>query len=535
MQALHLLTPIHAAVDAGKAILDIYHTDFTVTHKDDDSPLTLADQRSHEIIVNRLNAFDIPVLSEEGNRPPFNKRKNWDVLWIVDPLDGTKEFLNRNGEFTVNIAMVENGKPISGVIYVPVKDHLYFSHQEIGSYKLEKAKERLKNQKETGRDIDDLKRIMAHSSRLPINAMQNRSFTIVGSRSHPSPELEVFVENLRKKHDKIDFLSAGSSLKFCMVAEGCADIYPRFGPTMEWDTAAGQAIAEKAEIPIFTQNSSSWAVALKPWNIPKPPEKIRHWVFKAAIDPIFLDVAIFDILNKVGAKKIAHLNVNNGMGKAMKAAFAASCKGAGFEVVIWESYGRQDTDLTVPLTKIKAKDFDAIVIAGAEMAGAIAYKQAREMGITQPIVGMPPLAMAKIIETLGKSLDGLLIAPFVVDLGEDLPMDDPQRPAVVALTKLVAENTGRKKADTGHTAGWDGIYLCVDALKRAIPDLSDLKKARAQLRDAFATIKGYVGVQSIGDMTKYHEIAAPMIPCELKDGKLQIIGKKIIPSWADLK
>ncbi|MFC1821782.1 ABC transporter substrate-binding protein [Thermodesulfobacteriota bacterium] len=307
------------------------------------------------------------------------------------------------------------------------------------------------------------------------------------------------------------------------------------GPLSTGIAMACAPIAEKANVPIFTQNSSSWAVALRPWKIPNPPEKIRNWVFKAAIDPIFLDIAIYKMLKTFGAKKIAHLNVNNAMGKAMKASFAASCKGAGFEVVIWEEYGRGDTDLSVPLTKIKAKDFDAIVIAGAEMAGAIAYKQAREMGITQPIIGMPPLIMGKIVNVLGKSLDGLLVASFVVNLGEALPMDDPQRPPVVALTKLISENTGRKRADTGHTAGWDGIYLCADALKRANPDLNDLKKARSQIRDAFESIKGYVGVQSIGDMTRWHEIPAPMIPCELKDGKLQIIGKKITPKWADLQ
>ena len=223
------------------------------------------------------------------------------------------------------------------------------------------------------------------------------------------------------------------------------------------------------------------------------------------------------------------------MGKGMRAAFEATCRKAGFEPVILEEYGRQDTDLSIPLTKIKATDFDAIIIAGAELAGGIAYKQAREMGITQPIVGMPPLAMGKIITTLGNSMDGLLIPSFVINLGESLPEDDPQRPPVVALTKLIAENTDRKRADTGHTAGWDGIYLAVDVLKRANPDLGDIIKARQQVRDAFTKIQGYVGVQSIGDMSKYHEIPAPMIPCEIKSGELRIIGDKITPSWEDLK
>jgi len=307
------------------------------------------------------------------------------------------------------------------------------------------------------------------------------------------------------------------------------------GPISTGIAFACAPIAEKAQIPMFAQNSSSWSVALKPWKIPNPPTRIRHWVFKAGIDAIFQDLAIYEMLKKLGAKKLAHMNVSNAMGKAMKASLAASCKDAGFEVVIWEEYGRGDTDLTVPLTKIKAKDFDAIIIAGAEMAGAIAYKQAREMGIKQPIIGMAPLVMGKILSVLGKSLDGLLVNSFVVDLGEELPLDDPQRPPVVKLTKLVTENTDRKKADTGHTAGWDGIYLCVDALKRANPDLSDLKKARSQVRDAFETIKGFVGVQVIGDMTKWHEIPAPAIPCEIRNGKLHVIGKKVSFSWKDLE
>jgi branched-chain amino acid transport system substrate-binding protein len=307
------------------------------------------------------------------------------------------------------------------------------------------------------------------------------------------------------------------------------------GPISTGIALACAPMAEKAQIPLFAQNSSSWSVAEKPWDIPKPPTKIRHWIFKSGIDPIFQDIAIYDMLKKLGAKKLAHMNVNNAMGKAMKESFEASYKSAGFEVVIWEEYGREDTDLTVPLTKIKAKGFDAVIIAGAEMAGAIAYKQAREMGITQPIIGMPPLAMGKLIEVVGKSLDGLMVPSYVVDLGEALPAEDPQRKPVVELNKLVVENTSTKKADTGHTAGWDGIYICVEALKRGNPDGGNLQKARAQLRDGFEKVKGYVGVQAIGDMTKWHEIPAPMIPSKVQDGKLIAIGKKITPTWADLE
>jgi len=307
------------------------------------------------------------------------------------------------------------------------------------------------------------------------------------------------------------------------------------GPLSTGIALACAPIAERAKVPLFAQNSSSWSVALKPWNIPKPPTKIRHWIFKAGIDPIFQDIAIFEMLRQVGAKRLAHMNVSNAMGKAMKASFEASSKGAGFEVMIWEEYGMGDTDLTVPLTKIKAVGFDALIIAGAEMAGAIAYKQAREMGITTPIIGMPPLAMDRIVRVLGKSLDGLLIPSYVVDLGEALSPEDPQRAPVMELTKLVVDNTDSKRADTGHTAGWDGIYLSVIALQSANPDLSDLEKARSQIRDAFETIKGFVGVQTIGDMTRWHEIPAPMIPCKVEGGKLHAIGNKITPTWDDVR
>jgi branched-chain amino acid transport system substrate-binding protein len=307
------------------------------------------------------------------------------------------------------------------------------------------------------------------------------------------------------------------------------------GPVSTGIAMACAPIAEKAGVPVFSLNSSSWVVALKPWDLPNPPAKVRHWIFKAGIDPIFLYQGMFRILKDHGATKIAHMNVNNAMGKAMKRALAASHERAGIDVVIWEEYGREDTDLTVPLTKMKATNFDAIVISGAEMAGAIGYKQAREMGITKPIVGMAPLAMAQIVQALGKSLDGLMVGTFPVSLGDALPMDDPQRKPVMELTKLVQENTNRKRADTGHAAGWDGVYLFADALKRGNPDLGDLKKARTQVRDAFATIKGFVGTQSVGDVDKWHEVPAPYIPVKLVNGKFVIIGKKGIPSWVDMQ
>ncbi len=244
----YILKSILAATEAGNAILDVYHSKFTVEHKNDKSPLTLADKRSHEIIIACLSEFNIPILSEEGKDIPYFERKKWDTLWIVDPLDGTKEFIKKNDEFTVNIALVRNGKPVLGVIFVPVKNILYFAAQDLGAYKLENGQvvKLLSGKSEKVKKNGLLKNIIKCSVKLPINQSTVSPFTIVGSRSHATPELESFVEKKRLEYGDIKFISAGSSLKFCLVAEGMADIYPRFGPTMEWDTAAGQAIAENA-------------------------------------------------------------------------------------------------------------------------------------------------------------------------------------------------------------------------------------------------------------------------------------------------
>lgn len=234
---------INSALVAGRAILEVYESpDMGVEKKADDSPLTLADRRSHEIIMADISAFGIPVLSEEGRNIPFEERSQWPQMWIVDPLDGTKEFIKRNGEFTVNIALAENGIPTLGVIYVPVADTLYFADKEVGAFMLLRCAE-------TGivnRDADpsdNLDKVINQSVRLPAPKDANRPFTVMGSRSHGTPELEAYVEDMREKHGDVDFISAGSSLKICRVAEGRADVYPRLGPTMEWDTAAGQAIA----------------------------------------------------------------------------------------------------------------------------------------------------------------------------------------------------------------------------------------------------------------------------------------------------
>lgn len=240
----HLLTMIRAAIDAGSAIINIYYQDFAIETKEDSSPLTIADKKSHQIIISYLNASGIPILSEEGKNIEYSKRKNWEYLWIVDPLDGTKEFIKKNDEFTVNIALVHRDRPVSGVIYVPVFHRLYFAADQMGAYRLEFDG----NLQIFNESMDD---IMAKASRIKINPNVKRPYTIVGSRSHATSDLREYVDKKRQEYGDVEFISSGSSLKFCQVAEGKADVYPRLGPTMEWDTAAGQLIAEQAGAFVF--------------------------------------------------------------------------------------------------------------------------------------------------------------------------------------------------------------------------------------------------------------------------------------------
>jgi 3'(2'), 5'-bisphosphate nucleotidase len=253
-----LLTSIQAAIEAGDAILQVYHSaNFQVEEKADSSPLTLADRRSHDVIMKHLSVFDFPILSEEGQSVAYEKRKNWDRFWLIDPLDGTKEFIKKNGEFTVNIAMIRDHKPIAGVIFVPDRDILYFASDKIGSYRADFSlisnlvnSQRL-DETENSQIEEMLTGIINQSVKLPVDGSTDRPFAIAGSRSHSTPELEAFVEEKRREYGEVEFISAGSSLKLCLVAEGRADIYPRTGPTMEWDTAAGQAIVENAGGKVF--------------------------------------------------------------------------------------------------------------------------------------------------------------------------------------------------------------------------------------------------------------------------------------------
>jgi 3'(2'), 5'-bisphosphate nucleotidase len=212
------------AKKAGKAILQVYNGEIAVEIKDDKSPLTAADKASHEIIAAGLKALtpDIPILSEEGRDVPYEERKNWERFWLVDPLDGTKEFIKRNGEFTVNIALIEGNAPVFGVVYVPVQDKMYVGIVGEGAFLQEGDGEPRKIQV---RKPDP-----------------KAGLTVVMSRSHPSPELQEYLKDIKVA----EALPVGSSLKLCAVAEGKADLYPRLGPTMEWDTGAGQAVVQAA-------------------------------------------------------------------------------------------------------------------------------------------------------------------------------------------------------------------------------------------------------------------------------------------------
>ncbi len=226
---------VNAAIEAGKEILKIYHTDFDVAYKNDQSPLTLADKNAHNIIVRFLSETGIPVLSEEGRDIPYEERKNWKRLWIVDPLDGTKEFVKKNGEFTVNIALIENGTPVLGVVYAPVPDELYAGDKQLGAFKIEQASK-----------CDVLSKLNPEN-KLPLPSfLKKEYYGVVASRSHMNKETEDFIDKLKTEHRNIQIVSKGSSLKLCMVAEGAADIYPRFAPTSEWDTAAADAVVRAA-------------------------------------------------------------------------------------------------------------------------------------------------------------------------------------------------------------------------------------------------------------------------------------------------
>ena len=229
-----LYTLHRIAKQAGEAILEVYRQDFDVSYKDDSSPLTEADLASHHCILKGLaEAFpDIPVLSEESAEVPYQERAQWDCFFLIDPLDGTKEFVKRNGEFTVNIALICGQEAVAGVVYAPVLERSYLGAKQLGALKIEAAQEQ----------------------RIAIAPYQGGPLKVVASRSHASADTEAFLTRLAQDIPEQETLSIGSSLKLCLVAEGAAHIYPRFGPTMEWDSAAAHAIVSAAGGRVYQPN-----------------------------------------------------------------------------------------------------------------------------------------------------------------------------------------------------------------------------------------------------------------------------------------
>ncbi len=237
---------IKAAVEAGRQIMKIYDKgDFQVETKNDESPLTIADKKANDIIIKYLEATGTPIISEENRQLDFSERKTWKECWIVDPLDGTKEFIKKNGEFTVNIALIEDNVPVFGVIYVPAKKELYFGD--------------VLEQKSYKGTIGDDEEFEFYKSKLKVikpSSIGNK-IKVVGSRSHMNQDTLDYIDELKFTYKKdVEIVSKGSSLKFCLVAEGKADVYPRFAPTMEWDTAAGQAICEAVGLQVIERETS---------------------------------------------------------------------------------------------------------------------------------------------------------------------------------------------------------------------------------------------------------------------------------------
>ena len=237
---------IKASLEAGKAIMGVYDSVIEVEYKDDKSPLTLADKKSNDIINTHLKPTDIPIISEENKQIDYDERKKWETCWIVDPVDGTKEFIKRNGEFTVNIALVKKGAPLLGVIYGPAIKTIYFS--DVAEKKAYKS---VLDQHTT--TIDDL---LEKALELQPKQINPNPIQVVGSRSHMSQETLDYVEELKQTGKRVEIVSRGSSLKFCLVAEGNADVYPRYAPTMEWDTAAGQAICNAVGVEVISKETN---------------------------------------------------------------------------------------------------------------------------------------------------------------------------------------------------------------------------------------------------------------------------------------
>lgn len=241
-------TAIHAALEAGKALLSFYYGEETVAiaTKADQTPVTGADLASNRIIGQMLAATGYPVISEENREIPFEERRHWNTCWIVDPLDGTKEFLKRNGEFTVNIALCENNRAVFGIIYAPVSGAVYY-----GDIRQGRAFKTLVNA--TGEDTGLV--FWQEQDRIIPGPRNSDVLRILVSRSHLNPETRTFVNSLSGHKSRVELVEMGSALKFGLLAEGKADLYPRFGPTMEWDTAAGSALVEAVGFRVTVQGT----------------------------------------------------------------------------------------------------------------------------------------------------------------------------------------------------------------------------------------------------------------------------------------
>lgn len=243
----HIELAIRASLEAGKAIMDIYDSVIEVEYKDDKSPLTEADKRANTVINSYLKTASIPIISEENKQTDYELRKTWNKCWLVDPVDGTKEFIKRNGEFTVNIALVENGIPKLGVIYVPAVKTLYYGNAE----EKKAFKAILSSHDSTINEVLNLSKPLR-----PKNNISNK-VEVVGSRSHMNEDTLDFIDALKNEGKDVEIVSKGSSLKFCLVAEGNADVYPRYAPTMEWDTAAGHAICNAVGIKVISKATNA--------------------------------------------------------------------------------------------------------------------------------------------------------------------------------------------------------------------------------------------------------------------------------------
>ncbi len=251
LETIDMNQVIAIALDAGKAVMEIYEKDFDVEYKEDKSPLTEADKKAHEIITEGLKKISpLPILSEEGKNIPYEERKNWERYWCVDPIDGTKEFIKKNGEFTVNVALIENGEPVAGVVFAPALGELYWAQRGEGAFKA--------CVRGSGFGVPKEEDIQA----LPMkeNRKGAKGLRIVASKSHLNDETKKFIESLQNTEPGTrnpELLSRGSSLKLVMVAEGSADIYPRLAPTMEWDTAAADAIVRESGKMVYQYHTAS--------------------------------------------------------------------------------------------------------------------------------------------------------------------------------------------------------------------------------------------------------------------------------------